>query len=145
MRIQNGINKGLEQVNKERLGKSASSSFSKMMVHSKQKLQQDSLQQLLSKIESQGELLSRQMTVKNVTDYKKMVKQFVSEAVQYGLELQEHQGFRLRGRAKTYHLVKEIDQKLITLTNEVMKQEKNGLEVLSIIGELEGLLVNLYI
>jgi len=40
--------------------------------------------------------------------------------------------------------VKEIDQQLITLTEAVVEQEKPSIDLLDKIGEIKGLLINLY-
>lgn len=40
--------------------------------------------------------------------------------------------------------MKEIDDKLIQLTEEMMDQEKPAIDLLERIGEIKGLLINLY-
>jgi uncharacterized protein YaaR (DUF327 family) len=60
------------------------------------------------------------------------------------LELKDKQGFNFRGRPKSYKVVEEIDQKLVQLTDEVVHKEKNGIHVLSLVGEIKGLMINLY-
>ena len=60
------------------------------------------------------------------------------------LELTEHRGFNQRGSTKVYKLVKEVDKKLIDLTNEVLDKEKKGLDILGLVGEIKGMLINLY-
>lgn len=52
--------------------------------------------------------------------------------------------FDLYGNSRTLGLVKEIDEKLIKLTEEMMDQEKPAIDLLERIGEIKGLLINLY-
>jgi len=75
---------------------------------------------------------------------KKLVKKFLEEAVQNGLQLEEQRGFNRRGRTKIYKIVKEVDSKLIDLTNTVLDKEKKGLDILNKVGEIKGLLINIY-
>jgi uncharacterized protein YaaR (DUF327 family) len=144
VRVENHLKAGIDSLKKEKATSQNRTSFSEVMTQSKGKLNQQALNQLLSRIEEKGALLAQKMTVSHMRDYKKMVKQFVEEAVRHGLELQDRQGYNFRGRPKSYKIVEEIDQKLIELTNEVVQQEKNGIHILSLIGEIKGLMVNLY-
>lgn len=144
MRIENQLKSDIGQLKQEQPGKMRESTFSKMVNHSHQKLHQENLSQLLQQIESKGQLLSQKMTLEHVRDYKKLVKQFMEEVVHYGLELREKQGFSQRGRPKIYKLVEEVDQKLIALTDEVGQKEQQATHILAMVGEIKGLLINMY-
>lgn len=98
----------------------------------------------IKEIEQQGEKLAELRTVDSLRKYKKMVKDFLHYAVNNGLELQEHFGFSQRGTSRIHRLVKEVDSKLIDLTNEVLEEESEGLNILSMVGEIKGLLINIY-
>lgn len=41
-------------------------------------------------------------------------------------------------------IVKEVDEKLLELTEVMMNQEKKAVNILGLIGEIKGLLINLY-
>lgn len=131
-------------INNQQGNQGVSPSFRSALQQSGQQLQDDALRQLLGKIEEVGSRLSQNMTLENLTAYKKLVKQFMHEAVQFGLELELQQGFNRRGRTKQYQLVKEVDHKLIELTDEVMQKEKDQLQVLELVGEIKGMLINIY-
>lgn len=98
----------------------------------------------VAEIETQGKKLADTHSVENLRKYKKMVKDFMEDAIKNGLELTEHRGFNQRGSTKVYKLVKEVDKKLIDLTNEVIDKEKKGLDILNLVGEIKGMLINLY-
>jgi uncharacterized protein YaaR (DUF327 family) len=102
------------------------------------------LSQKMQEIESQGNKLVDSRTVENLRKYKKLVKDFMDDAVKNGLELKEQRGFSHRGSSKVYKLVKEVDKKLIDLTNAVLDKEQKGLDLLGIVGEIKGMLINLY-
>ena len=104
----------------------------------------DKLTAMTEEIEAQGKKLSESQTIEDLKKYKKLVKKFLEEAVNGGLQLEEQRGFNRRGRTKVYKIVKEVDSKLIDLTNAVLDKEKKGLSVLSMVGEIQGLLINIY-
>lgn len=124
-------------------GKSTDS-FANIMRNSQSKLQLDSLNQLMDRIDFQGQRLAKQRTIENLIEYKNSVKQFVSESLSYGLELSEKQSFHPNGGMKSHQLVEVIDEKLLAINDEVLDNEKEGIEVLRLVGEMKGLLVNLY-
>ena len=119
-------------------------SFMSVMGQKRDEVQVEKMNKMLQDIDKQGRKLSESQTVENLRKYKKLVKQFLEDAVQNGLELSEERGFNSRGSIKVYRLVKEVDKKLIDLTNEVLAKEKEGLHTLSLIGEIKGMLVNIY-
>ena len=47
-------------------------------------------------------------------------------------------------RLKVYKLVKEVDTKLVDLTNDILQKEKDSLNLLKRVGEIQGLLINMY-
>lgn len=102
------------------------------------------LEKLLTKIEEQGKTLAETRTVEELRKYKQMVKEFMDDAVKLGLSLEEHKGFNRRGRTKVYKIVREVDRKLLDLTDAVLNEQKRSLDILAMVGEIKGLLVNLY-
>ena len=102
------------------------------------------LGKLLTKIDDQGKTLSESRTVEELRKYKQMVKEFMDDAVKLGLQLEEQKGFNRRGRTKVYKIVREVDRKLLDLTDAVLKEQKSGLDILNMVGEIKGLLVNIY-
>lgn len=53
--------------------------------------------------------------------------------------------FGRKGRHKVFGIVKKIDEKMDMLTQEILKKEADNLKVLSYVGEIKGLLVDLFI
>lgn len=134
-------------LNKARLNERVekdSVSFMSVMDQKRNEVQLDKLNKMLYDIDKQGAKLSDSQTIENLRQYKKLVKEFLENAVQNGLEFSEERGFNQRGSIKIYKLVKEVDKKLIDLTNEVLNKEQEGLQTLSLIGEIKGMLINLY-
>src|SRR5699024_1959870 len=76
--------------------------------------------------------------------FKRMIKQFLNEAINSGLELDETRNFNSNSFSHKMTTVKEVDEKLIDLTEDLMDQEKKTVDLLGLIGEIEGLLINIY-
>ena len=98
----------------------------------------------MQEIEAQGRVLADTQSIDHLRKYKKLVKDFMDDAVKNGLQLEERRGFSQRGSAKVYKLVKEVDQKLVELTNAVWDKEERGISLLGMIGEIQGMLINIY-
>ena len=98
----------------------------------------------MQEIEAQGRVLADTQSIDHLRKYKKLVKDFMDDAVKNGLQLEERRGFSQRGSAKVYKLVKEVDQKLVELTNAVLDKEERGISLLGMIGEIQGMLINIY-
>ena len=119
-------------------------SFEAVMDKKRSDLTLESLNQKMKEIENQGSKLVESRTVDNLRKYKKLVKDFLNDAVKNGLQLKEERGFNQYGSTRLYKLVKEVDKKLIDLTDAVLGKEAKGLDLLRMVGEIKGMLINLY-
>ncbi len=120
-------------------------SFSEMLSDKEDDHSREHLQQMMKDIESKGRELADKKTVELLVDYKQMIKGFVEEAVSFGLKVEERRGLSRRGRSKVLKVVATIDEKLIELTDAVLQQERKQISVLEKIGQIQGLLVNLFV
>jgi hypothetical protein len=122
----------------------APKSFSDMMREQQEQRDKDHLRQMLAKIQEQGERLARSMTVRELRAYKQMVKQFLEDTLKRGVGLKETRGWDRRGRAKRYKLLEEVDRLLVEMGEELLQNEQGRLELLEKVGEIRGLLLNVY-
>jgi uncharacterized protein len=120
-------------------------SFTSVMDKKRADMTLENLTKQMQEIESQGTKLAESRTVENLRKYKKLVKGFLDDAIKNGLDLQEQRGFSFRGSSKIYKLVKEVDKKLVDLTNTVLDKEQEGINILEMVGEIKGMLVNIYV
>lgn len=118
--------------------------FRTLLLKERDQLQQDRLHALLEEIQSQGERLARTRTVKELHLYKRLIERFVKEAVDFGMELKHTGGWSHSGRMESYTLVQKVDEELLALTDIVLDEGKDALDILEKVGEIEGLLINLY-
>lgn len=134
----------MNRVEPKKTGPEAKVTFQEVIAKQREERVYARLTELIEKIDEQGKRLSEKRTVDELRKYKELVKEFMEDAVQYGLSLEERRGFNRRGRTKIYKIVKEVDRKLLDLTDAVLQQQKSGLEILRMVGEIKGLLVNIY-
>ncbi|MDE3840513.1 DUF327 domain-containing protein [Bacillus methanolicus] len=118
--------------------------FNEFVQKHDQKMQMEKLQQLLTDIDHAGERLMRSRTFKDLAKFKTLVKRFVKETVDFGMELKQSHSWNQFGQGRSFTIVETIDQKLVELTEEIMKKEEKSLDLLEKIGEIKGLLINLY-
>lgn len=145
MKIGQDIRPVLEtKQNDGKTGKKSSLSFGEAVSKQSEKLQSEQLTRLLGDIENQGKRLLHSQTVRDLQLYKNLVQRFVKEAVDFGMQLKQNKSWNEQGRSRTLSLVKEVDEQLILLTEAVLSQEKEPITLLDKIGEIKGLLVNLY-
>ena len=119
-------------------------SFAGVMKSTRVKLHNDSLNGLLDRVDLQGQKLAKQRTLENLLDYKTLVKQFINESLSHGLQLSEKHSEHPSGGMKTHQLIEVIDEKMLEVQDEVLQNEQDNIETLRLVGEVKGLLLNLY-
>ncbi|WP_059102512.1 YaaR family protein [Shouchella shacheensis] len=123
----------------------ASSTFREAMNHSLQLTKREEQKANLSALEEQGKRLASKRTAADLHAFKQMVKRCMDEAVTLGLKLDDKAGSFRDGRYKPYTLIQTVDKELLSLTENVFDEQKSELELLEQIGELKGMLVQLYL
>ena len=99
------------------------------------------LDELLELIDEQGEKLSKHRTFDELVRYKKMIGNFVEEAVNKMYHLNEDYS---TVKGKLYSLVETVDESLEELTEMVLSEQESQMEILDKLDEIRGLLVDLY-
>lgn len=119
-------------------------SFSDMMRQQEEQASKEQLKRMLDEIDRQGQRLSQSMTVRELRAYKLLVRKFLEETVRRGVGLRETRGWDRRGRGKRYKLIEEVDAKLLEMGEELLRHEQGRIELLNKIGEIRGMLLNVY-
>ncbi|WP_062240372.1 YaaR family protein [Fictibacillus sp. FJAT-27399] len=118
--------------------------FGEAVTSHQEKLQSDQLGTLFKDVEKQGQRLAQYQTMRDFNQYKQLVQRFVKEAVDFGMNLKHSRGWNSQGRQQTTRLVQEVDTKLLEMTDLMLKKEEKSIGLLDKIGEVKGLLINLY-
>lgn len=125
MKISQEMRTQLESMNKNEQQKRVNNQrFDSLVKAESTQLKQAELQKLMSELTAQGERIARFRSFKDLAAYKRMVKRFVKEAVNFGLGLKKSHSFLMDGDNRRLTIVKEIDEKLVELSEAVLDQEK---------------------
>ena len=99
--------------------------------------------ELLDAVYSAGERLKERPILENVRQYRQAVKGFLNHVVTRMMIVEENtSGFSIVKR-KRFTLIKVIDKQLQNLTDEVIYNQKEQLNILESVDEINGLLVDL--
>lgn len=143
MRIEHeSIKLNMEKTRTEQKGPSQTN-FQRVLYQAERKVRTETLDELMRDIEETGEQLVEERTLLLLGRYKRLVRQFLQEAVKNGLAWTSEESY-VQGRFRVYHLVKRVDERLLEMTEELLKSEEGHLRLLALVGEIKGLLVELY-
>ncbi len=102
------------------------------------------LNTLMEEITMQGERLYKRRDVKDMKHYRGLVKEFLNEVVTHSHSFTRENFLDRRGRHRVYGIIRLIDENLDQLAQELMKDEKDNLAILGKIGEIRGLLLDIF-
>ncbi len=98
---------------------------------------------LMKEIEEQGSKLAKHMDIKDMKRYRSLVKEFMNEVTANSHAFSRENFLDRKGRHRVYGIVKEIDRSLDDLAAELMKDEKDNLEILNKIDDIRGMLLDI--
>lgn len=99
---------------------------------------------LMEEITMQGDRLAKKRDVKDMRHYRGLVKEFLNEIVTHSHSFSRENFLDRRGRHRVYGIIRLIDENLDQLAQELMKDEKDNLAILDKIGEIRGLLLDIF-
>jgi len=118
--------------------------FGEVLVKQGTKLQTEQLTRLMGDISAAGDRVARSRNLRELTRFKMLIKRFLQEAVEYGLDMKQSHTWNRFGEGRRLKIVETIDERLVELAQEILSEEKSSIDLLDKIGEIKGLLVNLY-
>ncbi len=102
------------------------------------------LQNLMEDITMQGQKLSKRRDLRDMKHYRGLIKEFLNEVVTHSHSFSRENFLDRRGRHRVYGIIRLIDENLDQLAQELMKDEKDNLAILNKIGEIRGLLLDIF-
>ncbi len=102
------------------------------------------LNSLMESITMQGNKLSKRMDVKDMKKYRSLIKEFMNEIVNRSHSFSRENFLDKRGRHRVYGIIKLVDENLDSLAQELVKDEKDHISILGKIGEIRGLLLDIF-
>ena len=105
---------------------------------------QERLNTLMEEITVQGERLYKRRDVKDMKHYRGLIKEVLNEVVTHSHAFSRENFLDRRGRHRVYGIIRLVDENLDQLAQELMKDEKDNLAILNKIGEIRGLLLDIF-
>jgi uncharacterized protein len=144
MKINQDLRMNLNTNQNIRQNSQANNRFGDMVVKQGSKMQTEQLTRLLGDISAAGDRVARSRNLRELARFKMLVKRFLQEAVDYGLEMKQSHTWNRFGEGRRLKIVETIDEHLVELAEDLLNEEKESIELLAKIGEIKGLLINLY-
>ncbi|NMA68962.1 MAG: YaaR family protein [Desulfitobacterium sp.] len=108
------------------------------------RLQSQELQDFLARLEKKGQQLAESFSLRDLADFKDMVKSFLRSTFGQSRRFSEEAFWDFQGRPKVLSRVKEIDEALENLGKTVLEKQKEPLAILNQIDEIRGLIIDLF-
>ena len=104
----------------------------------------DRLNLMMEEIVMQGDKITKRMDVKDMRRYRALINAFMNEIVNRSHKFSRENFLDRRGRHRVYGIVRLVDEKLDELAKELMKEEKDEIAILAKVGEIRGLLLDIF-
>lgn len=145
LKINQDIRVGVNTNRKEPLqNNNQNNRFGDMVVKQGNKLQTEQLTRLLGDISTAGDRVARSRNLRELARFKMLVKRFLQETVEHGMELKQSHTWNRFGEGRRLKIIETIDTRLVELAQDLLDEEKEAIDLLDKIGEIKGLLINLY-
>lgn len=105
---------------------------------------QERLNTMMQEITMQGNKIAKRMDVRDMKRYRSMIKNFMNEVVSRSHSFSRENFLDRRGRHRVYGIIRLIDETLDELAQELVKDEKDHIAILGKVGEIRGLLLDIF-
>ena len=105
---------------------------------------QSQLSLMMEDIIQQGKKLGKRMDVKDLQEYRRMIREFINEVAVHTHEFSRENFLDRKGRHRVYGIVKKINQTLDELAEELLAEERDNISILSKIDEIRGLILDIF-
>ena len=99
---------------------------------------------LMEEITQQGKKITKRKDVRDMRKYRSLIKDFMNEIINHSHEFSRENFLDRKGRHRVYGIIKLVDKNLDDLAAELMKEEKDNISILNKIGEITGLLLDIF-
>lgn len=105
---------------------------------------EEPIMDLLENIQQITEILEKEVTLSNLNEYKQALRSYLAHYVKHELERDTQELQDLRVYRKKVTTVRTVEEKLEGLTEKLLESHRGHFEMLQKIGEINGLIINLY-
>lgn len=102
------------------------------------------LNMLMEEITMQGDKLVKRMDIKDMKRYRALIKEFMNEIVSRSHAFSRENFLDRKGRHRVYGIIRLVDETLDELAQELVKDEKDKIAILGKIGEIRGMILDIF-
>lgn len=102
------------------------------------------LSTLMEEITMQGEKLAKRKDIRDMRKYRGLIKEFMNEIVSRSHTFSRENFLDRKGRHRVYGIIRLVDETLDELAKELVKDESDNITILNKIGEIRGLLLDIF-
>lgn len=115
-----------------------------LVSHIEEQELQARLTSLMEEITMQGEKITKKRDIKDMKKYRGLIKDFLNEVVNRSHSFSRENFLDRKGRHRVYGIIRLIDENLDELAQELIKDEQDSIAILNKIGEIRGLLLDIF-
>lgn len=99
---------------------------------------------LMEEITEQGERIAKKKDIKDMRKYRSLIKDFMNEIISRSHSFSRENFLDRRGRHRVYGIIRLVDENLDELAQELMKEQKDNITILQKIGDIRGLILDIF-
>lgn len=128
-------------ISSERKVSTGKKNFSHSFNQQRQKQSEEQLKKMIDDIKKRGSRLITTKTYVDVVMYKKMIKEYLQSILEFMYETKKDISF---WQTQYYITVDTIDNKLEELTQSLLSDEKDNINIVAAVDEIQGMIVDMY-
>lgn len=98
---------------------------------------------LMQEIEEEGKRIARKKDIRDMKRYRAKIKEFMNEVTTHSYSFTRENFLDRKGRHRVYGIIHLIDEDLDKLAAALMEDEKDHLEILRLIDDIRGMLIDI--
>lgn len=126
-----------------KIHKSNSGTFSDTFGGFERDNEKEQLKKRLEEINEKGKFVRERMDLRDLIEYKQMITEFLERTVKFSYKYSKETKFGRDGSYKVMGIVQKVNEELEGLTVELMKSEKDKLNIVEKISGIQGLLLDM--
>ena len=124
-------------------GTQAGQSFKFKMTEMNNLAYQQYIDKLKEDIIRQGDVLKQKTDISELQKYRGLITELINETVSNSFACKTTTSFDPSGRRRVFVVIRNINEKLDALTQEVLSDQKDNIKLASTVDDIRGLLVDL--
>ncbi|MBL4932063.1 MULTISPECIES: YaaR family protein [Clostridium] len=129
------------RVTSERKIQSSRKDFSQSFSQARDRRSGEELKKMIEDIKKKGNRLVLTKTYADVASYKRMIKEYLQSVLEYMYSIKQDISF---WQTQYFITVDIIDSRLEELTQMLLSDEKENINIASTVDEIQGLIVDIY-